>query len=412
MDHANDHGRPNLRCRKARNIVVVDRESGARRSVPNCAAYNINSVGRQVAHILQNPEEFKGLDLNRLDFVGHSFGAYVAYAAVKDLGRARYLTALDPAAERGLNKLDMADFNFSGEAGLSYSVGYHSSCAGSPYAFASEDYVLLNSYQAIDDRHGFAPTFWTIQTAAGLDWGIKHMEILPRVPLVTHWRTDFEGALLIDGTFLPRGKLSSSLLTKLQCKGTSELKAWVTKEVVKLVAGLANRLAESTLRRIPTIRPVDPNDMLGPEGYGDAHWLAASSLLGYTIRFENDPALATAPAQNVTIRQRLDTDLDPRTFRLGSFGFGAQVVEVPANRSFYSTRLDLTGELGLFVDVTAGIDIVTNEAFWIFQSIDPATGAPPTDAAAGFLPPDIVEGEGQGFVTYQVRTKSSVQPAR
>ncbi|NJO93753.1 MAG: hypothetical protein HC820_04250, partial [Hydrococcus sp. RM1_1_31] len=43
----------------------------------------------------------------------------------------------------------------------------------------------------------------------------------------------------------------------------------------------------------------DPNDILGPQGYGTERWISAKSPLDYTIRFENDPKLASAPAQVV-----------------------------------------------------------------------------------------------------------------
>lgn len=152
----------------------------------------------------------------------------------------------------------------------------------------------------------------------------------------------------------------------------------------------------------PNRQAVDPNDILGPDGYGDARWVGTDEALGYTIRFENDPVFATAPAQTVIITQTLDSDLDARRFRLGAFGFGDYLFSVPDNRSFYSQRLDLRDELNLYVDVTAGIDLAKREAFWILRSIDPATGAPPNDALAGFLPPNLEAGEGEGFVSYTV----------
>lgn len=128
----------------------------------------------------------------------------------------------------------------------------------------------------------------------------------------------------------------------------------------------------------------------------------------YTNRFENDPELSTAPAQVVSIRQTLDTDLDPRTFRLGSFGFGEYVFNVPENTSYYSDRLDLTDSLGIYVDVSAGTDINTNEVFWILRSTDPATGQAPTDPFAGFLPVNDPETHiGEGFVNYTIRAKET-----
>ena len=104
----------------------------------------------------------------------------------------------------------------------------------------------------------------------------------------------------------------------------------------------------------------------------------------------------------------MDSDLDFRTFRVGDFGFGDVFVDVPDNRAFYQTRLDLTEDFNILVDVVAGIDILTGEAFWEFTTVDPATGELPIDAFAGFLPPNITAPEGDGFVTYSIRPKSTI----
>ena len=153
----------------------------------------------------------------------------------------------------------------------------------------------------------------------------------------------------------------------------------------------------------------DPNDVLGPDGFGEERWVAADRGLPYTVLFENDPELATAPAQSVRITQTLDDDLDGRSFRLGDFGFGSVVVHVPDNRAFYSDRLDLRDTLGVYVDVVAGINVATGEAYWEFTAIDPAAGDVPVDASLGLLPPNIDGVEGQGFVSYSVRPNAAVQ---
>lgn len=157
---------------------------------------------------------------------------------------------------------------------------------------------------------------------------------------------------------------------------------------------------------LPRPEPRDPNDILGPQGYGDEQWIVASRPLNYTIRFENDPVFATAPAQVVRITQLLDADLDFRTFRVGDFGFGESFFEVPENRAFYTTRIDLVDTLGIFVDVAAGIDTAAGEAFWQFTTIDPETGDVPVDALTGFLPPNLTSPEGMGFVNYSVRPRA------
>jgi hypothetical protein len=110
---------------------------------------------------------------------------------------------------------------------------------------------------------------------------------------------------------------------------------------------------------------------------------------------------------NSCVTQKLNSDLDFRTFRVGNFGFGEIFIDVPENRAFYQTRLDLTANQGILVDVTVGIDTSTGEAFWEFSSIDPTTGEAPTDPLKGFLPPNILAPEGDGFVNYSIKAKST-----
>lgn len=159
---------------------------------------------------------------------------------------------------------------------------------------------------------------------------------------------------------------------------------------------------------IPILRAFDPNEIIGPTGYEDPRWVARKDQLGYTIYYENDPDFATAPAQVVRINLPVDSLLNINSVRLGNFGFGAFVFEVPPNTSYYSRRLDVRDSLQLYVDVTAGINVVRREVFWIFESKDPVTGLPPEAGDVGFLPVndtianDTVLGRGEGFVTFIV----------
>ncbi|TVS07843.1 MAG: hypothetical protein EA424_29310, partial [Planctomycetaceae bacterium] len=174
--------------------------------------------------------------------------------------------------------------------------------------------------------------------------------------------------------------------------------------------GFFTTIDPDTCKKIITYKPcvpppVDPNDILGPVGYGEENWIPADQQLDYMIRYENDPEFAQAPAQKVVVTQQLDDDLDWRTFRLGDFGFGGLVFQVPENRAFYSTRLDLTEERGYFVDFTAGVNIQTGEVFWTLVTIDPETGEQPLDPMVGFLAINDSEGAGEGYLNYSIRAK-------
>jgi Putative metal-binding motif/SprB repeat/Secretion system C-terminal sorting domain len=159
---------------------------------------------------------------------------------------------------------------------------------------------------------------------------------------------------------------------------------------------------------IPILCSRDPNDIVGPIGYGDPKWVSVNDNLPYMIRFENDPEFATAPAQRVVIEHYPDEDLNLFSARLSDFGFANQIFTVPSNTTFYSQQLDLVDSLGIRVDVTAGIDVSNNKLFWIFESIDPATGLPPTDPLLGLLPiNDSLIHNGEGFVNFTIKPKTT-----
>jgi hypothetical protein len=152
--------------------------------------------------------------------------------------------------------------------------------------------------------------------------------------------------------------------------------------------------------------PGDPNDITGPAGYGAGAYVWPTQNFPYTIQFQNEPS-ASAPAQVVTVTESLDPNLDWSTFQLGDFGFGGIEVAVPPGLSSYGTRIDLRSTLGLFVDVTAGLDLSSGIVTWTFTSIDPSTLDLPSDVLSGFLPPNQKPPEGEAFINYMVRPKTT-----
>jgi hypothetical protein len=129
--------------------------------------------------------------------------------------------------------------------------------------------------------------------------------------------------------------------------------------------------------------------------------------LSYLIQFQNK-ATASATAQGVIVTQQLDASLDWTTLALGSIGFVPTTIDVPAGRNFFSTCVDARTSLGLFVNVTASLDLKTGIVTWKFQSIDPKTGDITLDPLSGFLPPDTTPPIGDGFVPYTIRAKSGL----
>ena len=163
-----------------------------------------------------------------------------------------------------------------------------------------------------------------------------------------------------------------------------------------------------TYHTLVKICPMDPNDISGPDGYDTSKWISVDDELDYTIRFENDPIFATAASSVVLVTLPIDDDVDPFSFRLGTIGFGNQIIEIPSNKTSYQQRLDFSETIGYMVDVTAGLDIPNNRFFWLLETIDPLTGQPPTDPFAGFLPVnDTLTGSGEGFINFTCKPKSA-----
>ncbi len=154
--------------------------------------------------------------------------------------------------------------------------------------------------------------------------------------------------------------------------------------------------------------PIDPNEKLSPDGYGEQRFISAQQEIPYTVNFENQPT-ATAYAQRIRITDQLDPNLDPRTLRLREIGFKQYRFQVPENRAFFQQRVQLGPDLGnLLADISAGVDLATGTVTWTLTAIDPATGEQPNGVNAGLLPPNNESNDGQGFVTFTVKPKSAV----
>jgi hypothetical protein len=149
---------------------------------------------------------------------------------------------------------------------------------------------------------------------------------------------------------------------------------------------------------VTIVSSFDPNDKLGARDT-----VSGTQAMPYSIRFENDPSIATAPAQQVVISDPLDvTKLDPNTVSLDVITFGnVHVVPPPGLRS-YATQVDMRPGRNLLVNVSASVDPFTGILTWYFTSIDPATGLPPTNPLSGFLPPNQTPPEGEGSVLFTI----------
>jgi hypothetical protein len=156
-------------------------------------------------------------------------------------------------------------------------------------------------------------------------------------------------------------------------------------------------------RSIQIVGSWDPNDKVGPDGFGSEGNISARQMLSYVVYFENKTA-ALAPAQEVLITDHLDAHLDWSTFALETIAFNGVVIKVPAGLQQYTDVAYVASDPNP-VDVKAWLDPVTGTAIWTLQSCDLITGMLPEDPFAGFLPPNDATHRGEGYVSFTIRPK-------
>ncbi len=151
----------------------------------------------------------------------------------------------------------------------------------------------------------------------------------------------------------------------------------------------------------------DPNQKIGPTGFGTNGFITASGTLAYRVDFENETN-ASAPAQQVVLTDQLSGNLDWSTFRLAEVGFGDQLIVVPPNSQHFETNVPVS-YLGtnFEVQIEAGLQLYSGLVYANFRSIDPATSLPPP-VNIGFLPPEDGTGRGMGHIAYTINAKPNL----
>ena len=160
-------------------------------------------------------------------------------------------------------------------------------------------------------------------------------------------------------------------------------------------------------RRPDAGNSLDPNEKIGPSGYGQQHYIRGTErLMNYSIYFENADS-ATAAAQQVLIIDTLDKSrFDLSTFKANSFGIGLHNFSFPNNRQEFVNDYTLSNELA--VRPIIKLDTATGILSALFLTIDRLTGDIPDNPLIGFLPPNRTAPEGDGYFNYSVHLKQGL----
>ena len=139
---------------------------------------------------------------------------------------------------------------------------------------------------------------------------------------------------------------------------------WIYKDLGYIKDDLEVRDGKQPINGVVT--SWDPNEMCGPQGVGEQHYIAGEQTIGYTIMFENK-----AEAGDAAYRVRISDVLDEEVFDVSTVRFGGTSHDGVG----YNWKMTRDG----------------NRLSWDIEGIE--------------LPPNVNAPEGEGFVTFTVGLK-------
>ena len=171
----------------------------------------------------------------------------------------------------------------------------------------------------------------------------------------------------------------------------------------------------SAEKEVTIISSGDPEDKYGPTGFDPPNtpvqerkrFVQSNLRFLYTIDFWNKED-ATAPAQDVVIKDQLDSNLDWSSFKFEEFGFLDWTIKLNPCQ-YFNINVDTRPEMNLIVNVQGSFNKQTGEIKWMFRSLDPETMQRPEDPMAGFLPPITETGREIGWVIFSVEPRPDLQ---
>ena len=159
---------------------------------------------------------------------------------------------------------------------------------------------------------------------------------------------------------------------------------------------------------VEILTPGDPNDIIGFKSVAGSKFVSSDiEDTHYTIRFENDPKLATTSAHVITVRDTLDGRyLDLSTFSPTSVCIGDRMLELNGEKSFTKT-LDMRTRINAIAEVSLDYDEAQGIAVWTIRSLDPMTMEETWDYMQGVLPVNS-NGEGKGLISFDIRLREGL----
>ncbi len=150
----------------------------------------------------------------------------------------------------------------------------------------------------------------------------------------------------------------------------------------------------------------DPNEIVGPSGFGDNQYITSLDKANYTIFFENK-SNATAPAQEIWIVDTLDvTKFKTDNFSFDKITIGTSTINLLTGQKEFSKDIDLRPKQNIIGRITGTFDSDKGIIKVYFTSLNPDTMSDNEDPELGILPPNKNLPEGEGSISFSVGIQS------
>lgn len=205
-------------------------------------------------------------------------------------------------------------------------------------------------------------------------------------------------------------------IEKLRTLFRFESKAWKTANAGKDIADCINNALTKKNPNCPPGDPkggksnpvasLDPNDIRGYTSESGSRYMRQEiETIHYEIEYENDTAVATAPAHTIIVRDTLDASrFDLTSFAATEITIGDRKMKWETPQGGTQT-LDMRTRMNVIAQVQLDYNDQTGIAQWTIISLDPMTMEPITEPDMGVLPVNF-DGNGIGTISYRINLKN------
>lgn len=183
--------------------------------------------------------------------------------------------------------------------------------------------------------------------------------------------------------------------------GKSNFERWLEEQQQKHATPLSSDDSDN-------VNSHDPNDLVGPQGYGTGNFIVPGMEMRFMLRFENE-AEATAPTHWMRAFTTFDEAYDLDSFTLNSLYVAGNLIELTEGRDSFNQKVVLTVDgKEVLTEIAVNLDRETRELKAEFTALDPQTGVMLQDPLKGMLYPNDETGRGDAFITYTITSKQEL----